>query len=404
MKRSHGQGTIWTEQRARGRVVYMGAVRVNGKQHQRLLGDVRKQGTKDGLTRAGAEARLRDIRVQVEAEAGTGVSEDLTLREAGQRYLAHLGARRNLKRATMQDYKLYLARHLTGPQVTEGRGVRKPKSPPFFEARTLASITRRDVDAYVEQKMLEGLAARTIDSHLTLLSAICTYAVEQDWLTKNPTVGVERPRPDDPDEIEEGARHAHTPAEVAAVLRACSSEFDRALLTTAYYTGMRIGELIALTWADVDLVAGRIAVRRSWSRGAETTTKSRKRRDVPLPAPVAACLAQLVTFTPYGSASDRVYAQQESGRVLDEGWVRTTFRRAQMGAHVPVYTMHDTRSTFATILWSGGRSIAEIQAYLGHADVRTTMGYIVKYQESGDERGAIESAFAVPDPDALMAD
>ena len=52
--RRHGQGSIWVEQRARGSV-YIGQVRVNGKQYQRTLGPVRTQGGKDGLTRAGAQ-------------------------------------------------------------------------------------------------------------------------------------------------------------------------------------------------------------------------------------------------------------------------------------------------------------------------------------------------------------
>ena len=91
--------------------------------------------------------------------------------------------------------------------------------------------------------------------------------------------------------------------------------------------------------------------------------------------------------------NDRVFANQESGKVVDEGWVRAAFRRARIRVHVPVYAIHDTRSTFATILWSRGTAVSAIQAMLGHADVRTTMGYIVSYQERGDEGAQIERAF-----------
>lgn len=398
MKRTHGSGAIWIEPRAKGRSVYIGAVRIDGRQHQRLLGDVRKPGTKEGLTRSMAEARLREVRTQIEGQVRDDRATDVTLLAACERYLAHIEARRALKRATMQDYWLYVRRHFTGPQGATKRGTRPVKSAPFFEDRLLASITKADINRYVEAKLAEGIAPRTLDNHLTLLSGILAYAIDQGWATKNPCVGVERPRPDDPDEILEDPRKAHTVEEVAAVLRACADDFERALLTTAYYTGMRIGELIALMWADVDLVGNRITVKRSWSRGAETTTKSRKRRNVSIAPTVAVALSRLVTFTPYGMPDDRVFAQQESGRVLDEGWVRGAFRRAQTRAHVPVYTMHDTRSTFATILWSRGEAISTIQSLLGHADVRTTMGYIVAYQERGDEGASIERAFAfMPD-------
>lgn len=180
----------------------------------------------------------------------------------------------------------------------------------------------------------------------------------------------------------DGPRHAHTVEEGAAVLRACD-QFERTLFTTAYYTGMRLGELLALTWADVDLVNSLIVIRRSWSRGAETTTKSRKRRTVAMAETVAQALARHATFTHYGYPDDRVFAHPESGRVLDEGWVRRQFVAAQESAAVPVYKMHDTRSTFATVMWSNGEAISTLQATLGHADVRTTMGYIVGYHERG---------------------
>lgn len=393
-RRSHGSGAIWTEPRARGRSVYVGAVRVNGGQHQRVLGDVRKPGTKEGLTRAMAEARLREVRAEVEASVSETRATDLTVRGAGERYLEHIAARRALKRATMQDYWIYLRRHFTGPQQATRRGTRPVKNPPFFEDRTLASIVKADINRYIEQKLSEDLAPQTLDNHLTLLSAMFAYAIDQGWCSTNPCIGVERPRSDDPDDIPEEPRKAHTVEEVAAVLRACASDFERALLTTAYYTGMRLGELLALTWADVDLVGMRIHVKRSWSRGAETTTKSRKRRSVSIAPTVAHALAELVTFTPYGAPDGRVFAHQQTGNVLDEGAVRTMFRAAQREADVPIYKLHDTRSTFATILWSRGEAISTIQAILGHADVRTTMGYIVSYQERGDEGARIEHAFS----------
>jgi integrase len=388
--RRHGQGSIWTEKRARGRV-FVGQVSVNGRLYQRVLGVERRAGEKDGLTRAMAEARLREVRREIEADAGA--RSDLTLREAGERYLAHIEARRNLKRATLQDYWLYLRRHLTGPQSPTRRGTRPVRSEPFFEDRRLASITKADVNRYVDAKTAEGLAPRTLDAHLTLLSAVCRYAVEQAWATSNPVVAVERPRPDDPDEVTDGPRRAHTVEQVAAVLRACD-DFERCLFATAYYTGMRLGELIALKWRDVDLVHSIVHVRRSWSRGAETTTKSRKRRIVALAPTVAQAFAHHAAFTNYGAPDDRVFAHPESGRVLDEGSVRSRFISAQTSAEVPVYKMHDTRSTFATVLWSRGESISTIQATLGHADVRTTMGYIVGYHVSGDEGASIEHAFS----------
>lgn len=183
--RAHGQGSIWAETRARGRMVYVGQVSIGGKLYQRTLGDARTPGAKDGLTRSMAEARLREVRAEIEQRQALS-PQTMTLREAGERYLGHIESRRGLKRATLQDYWLYLRRHLAGPQSPVKQGTRPVKSAPFFEDTQLASITRPDVNRYIDQKIEEGLTPRTLDSHLTFLSAVFRYANEQSWVERNP--------------------------------------------------------------------------------------------------------------------------------------------------------------------------------------------------------------------------
>jgi integrase len=67
------------------------------------------------------------------------------------------------------------------------------------------------------------------------------------------------------------------------------------------------------------------------------------------------------------------------------GGFASTFLEAQRRAGVSVIRLHDTRATFATILWSQRRSLASIQSKLGHADPRTTIGYIKGYHGQDDE-------------------
>ena len=57
---------------------------------------------------------------------------------------------------------------------------------------------------------------------------------------------------------------------------------DAALFTFAAFTGLRLGELLALRWRDVDLRGGMMIVSRAMSEGEETSTKSRRARAVPL--------------------------------------------------------------------------------------------------------------------------
>jgi integrase len=69
--------------------------------------------------------------------------------------------------------------------------------------------------------------------------------------------------------------------EAARLLAAATPEWAP-MLTVALKTGLRIGELLALTWEDIDLVAGRLIVRRTLWSGQEGTPKGGRSREVPL--------------------------------------------------------------------------------------------------------------------------
>jgi integrase len=90
-----------------------------------------------------------------------------------------------------------------------------------------------------------------------------------------------------------GEIQVFSPEEVWALVRAAASEQDGALLLTAAFTGLRMGELLALRWRDVDFAGSTIRVRASYAGSALTTPKSGKVRAVPLAPDVAGALAQL---------------------------------------------------------------------------------------------------------------
>ncbi len=87
---------------------------------------------------------------------------------------------------------------------------------------------------------------------------------------------------------------AFSPEEVWALVRAAGSEQDAALFLTAAFTGLRMGELLALQWRDVDFAGEAIRVRRSYNtHGGLGTPKSGRVRSVPMVADVATALARL---------------------------------------------------------------------------------------------------------------
>ena len=115
----------------------------------------------------------------------------------------------------------------------------------------------------------------------------------------NPAAQVERhPQP------ASGDIDVFTPEEVHALARAADNEQDAAIFAVAAFTGLRMGELRALRWRDVDFAAHVVRVRASYANGVTTTPKSGKVRSVPLVDAAAEWLARL----------DRARASHDDGR------------------------------------------------------------------------------------------
>ncbi len=132
-----------------------------------------------------------------------------------------------------------------------------------------------------------GLSNRSVAKYLVILHGIFKRAMRVWGLPRNPVVDVERPRYRVSDDLD-----AYSPEEVWALVRAAGSEQDAALFLTAAFTGLRMGELLALQWRDVDFAGEAIRVRHSYNiHGGLGTPKSGKVRSVPLVPDVAKALA-----------------------------------------------------------------------------------------------------------------
>ncbi len=105
----------------------------------------------------------------------------------------------------------------------------------------------------------EGFAASTIQVTLLPLRAICKRAIRRGELVVDPCTGLELP-------AITGRRDVFaTPAEAEALIAAARKR-DRAVSATAFYAGLRRGELMVLRWDDVSLFEGIIDVHRGWER------------------------------------------------------------------------------------------------------------------------------------------
>jgi integrase len=138
----------------------------------------------------------------------------------------------------------------------------------------------------------------------------------------------------------------------------------------ALKTGLRVGELLALKWEDLDLVAGKLVVRRTLWNGQEGMPKGGRQRVVPLSHETVDVLkAYRHLRGPY------VFCDEGGGRLTHsvvKDVVPSTCRRAGLGKRI---TTHGLRHTFASHLIMRGASLKAVQELLGHESIEMTLRY-----------------------------
>lgn len=351
-KRSYGTGSLFESRGA-----WYGKWRIGDRQVKRKLGRVRPPGSRDGLTRREAEAKLRRL---IEETTFVAPEHKLTLGEAGERYLHHVEHVMERKRSTVQDYASILRRHLA----------------PHFGGAAIERIGVDDIAGYMAAKSREGLSTKTVSNHLNFLHGLFKHAIKRGWCQTNPVAAVDRPRVSavDPD-----IRFLDQ-AELEALLRATPDDLlgptEHSLYLTAALTGLRQGELLALRWLDVDWTAGVVRVRRNFTRGEFGTPKSRRSsRAVPMADRVAGELHLHFTGSAYQGDNDLVFCHPRTGRPYDPSKMRIRFKCALARAGVREVRFHDLRHTFGTRMAAAGAPLRAIQEWMGHRNYSTTEIY-----------------------------
>ncbi len=157
---------------------------------------------------------------------------------------------------------------------TYGYAIRDVLKPRLGHLR-LHEVRRRDVQAVVDGLREDGVAASTIRSTLDPLRVLYRRAIREDLLTVTPCANLDLPA------VRPARKEALAPDAVEALLAALPDS-DRALWATAFYAGLRRGELRALRWSHVDLDGAVLYVRHSWDdvEGQQTPKSYMGVRDV----------------------------------------------------------------------------------------------------------------------------
>jgi integrase len=353
------------------------------KQTKRLLGPAWKDRGRPPagyFTAKTAEQELQAL--LTDARRGTlAIVTDTghTFRDAYEEWLSYLEHERGRSSSTVRDYRSAVRRQLA---LQIGDDTR------------LSTITTEQVDGLRERLLREGkLSRRTVQKLMVMLYGICKRAKRKKWIATNPCEDAERVKL-----TRSGHFNVLSVEEVHQVVSKADDAQAAALYVVAAMTGLRLGELRALKWRDVEFASRTIHVRENFTHDRLGTPKSGKVRSVPMADQVAVALDGLSKRENFAQPGDLVFPNPY-GRYLDDGEVREGFygglKRAKLGhkreGGNPI-VFHDLRHTFGTLCAASGIPVGDIQAYMGHSDVKTTQIYM-HYAPKHDAAERLTAAF-----------
>ncbi len=202
------------------------------------------------------------------------------------------------------------------------------------------------VEKYKADK-LEKLGKKSVNNHLICLAKL--FAVAKDWGKVQRVPKIQRYK------LEQGTFDFFIPEESDRLLAGAEGQW-RTMILLGLRAGLRINELIALRWDDVDLVAGRVVVRHGSWEGIIGTPKGSKAVEVPLTEETCHALSTL----PSRFARKLVFTG-DKGAMLTRGSCNSPLWRACRKAGLREVGWHTLRHSFASQLAMAGVSLKAIQ-------------------------------------------
>ena len=273
----------------------------------------------------------------------------------------HKSIKHKVKESTAANYYLKANKHIL----------------PAFGDKSAESIEDTEIYAFIESKQQTGLSNRYISDMLIVMKSMFKYAV-RTYHIYNPMECIEMPRAKMPeitllDEKEQ-----------ADLQKYIGHNQNKATLGVALSmtTGIRIGELCALQWQDIDLEKRILTVRKTMQRvqvqGCEKKTKlvitepksESSRRKIPIPKGMIAFLEKYK-----GKDSDYIVSGKE--KPIEPRAMQYRFQKILKNVNLPSVHFHALRHIFASTCIKLGFDVKALSELLGHSTVELTLNRYV---------------------------
>jgi integrase len=236
--------------------------------------------------------------------------------------------------------------------------------------RQLAKLTPADVQGMYARMESQGASAYTRRLAHAVLHRACKQALRWGMIGRNPVDAVDAPR------LPTSDIHPLTAEQSKELLAAAKGDRLEALYVLALTTGMRLGELLGLQWADVDLEARYLTVCHALqdvsgklTLAEPKTAKSRRKVELSALA-VEALIAHRKRSLRIGGY---VFRNTDGGPIRRTHFHAYCFKPLLKRAGLPDMRFHDLRHTAASLLLAAGKHVKVVQEILGHSTPTVTL-------------------------------
>jgi len=253
----------------------------------------------------------------------------------------------------------------------------------------LQKIEKREI-VKLQQNLAQRLSASTTNSVIVLLKTVLNAAVDDEIIIKNPAASVKPLRMDDRPKASETIHRALTREEQQAFIQEAKQEWLYEFFCFSLCTGMRLNEIVALKWQDIDYINNVIHVTKtvSWKQGGgitETSPKSEtSKRDIPMNDTIKKVLqmqrkkmAMIYGEIVARKMDSNIFIGSNGSRAVASSTVVFSInnvlkRLRQQGIEIERFTHHAFRDTFATRYIEEGGNMQTLQKILGHSSLAMT--------------------------------
>ena len=268
---------------------------------------------------------------------------------------------------------------------------------PYFGSKSMRSIKTADVNSFYVSLSSRGTGVPTIDYVHRVLRTIFSDAIREGVVSFNPCVYASRPRVKKSRNVE-----VMSESEVISFLNLADETSFGMLLRTAVMTGMRLGELLGLTWRDVNFAEGKILVNKQIPtrhvkgvpRVATPTKTDAGNRILPVGKVLLQNLQRHyelqrahITFKGSSWKDQNLVFPSNIGTPLQAGYPEKTCKLIFTEIRLDdSFTLHNLRHTAASIMLKNGMSLVEVSKYLGHSSPSITAEIYAHVMPGGLEK------------------